>query len=223
MSEFILYNYFRSSASQRIRIALNLKNLEYEYRAVHLIDNGGEQNSESYSDLNPSKQVPTLIHKGRALGQSMAIINYLESIVPEPPLFPADFYQKAHVIQVCEIINSGIQPLQNLSVLQELERRYKLSQEDKNHWAAHWIRKGYRALENVLTKTSGNYCFGHAVTAADLFLVPQITTGYRFGVEIEEFTTIARIVKNCNQLEAFQKAAPDVQPDTPENLRRVLP
>ncbi len=223
MPEFVLYNYFRSSASHRVRIVLNLKNINYEYRAVHLINNGGEQNAESYGELNPSQQVPTLIHKGRALGQSMAIVNYLDAVVPEPPLFPKDFYQRAHVIQVCEVINSGIQPLQNLSVLQELERRYKISQEEKNLWSALWIRKGYRALENILTKTAGNYCFGHEVTAADVFLVPQVTTGYRFGVEIEEFTTLSRIVKNCNQLEAFQNAAPDVQPDTPEDLRRVVP
>jgi maleylacetoacetate isomerase len=216
MNEFILYSYFRSSASHRVRIALNLKDIDFEYRAVHLLKDGGEQHSDEYRELNPSGQVPTLIHKGRAIGQSMAIVDYLDQIRPEPRLFPEDPFQRALVIQFCEIINSGMQPLQNLSVLQELEKRHGADQDQKNEWVTHWVKKGFETAENFLKTRAGQFCFGQDVTAADCFLIPQIMGGAdRYNVSLDPYPTIARIRRNCDALEAFQKAAPSAQPDTP--------
>jgi maleylacetoacetate isomerase len=216
MNEFILYNYFRSSASYRVRIALNLKGIQYEYRAVHLTQNGGEQKSTEYTQLNPSAQVPTLVHRGRALGQSMAIIQYLDEIIAEPAFFPKDPFEKARVIQACEIINSGIQPLHNLETLQELKSRAHFDHEQNTDWTAHFIRKGLRALENFLVTTAGNYCFGHELSAADIFLAPQAFAAARNGVALDEFPVIARVVKNYDAVSAFKAASPDAQPDTPK-------
>jgi maleylacetoacetate isomerase len=218
MSEFILYSYFRSSASYRVRIALNLKNIAYEYRAVHLLNNGGEQRSDEYRKLNPSEQVPTLIHKGRALGQSMAIVEYLDSVHPSPRLFSEDAFQKALVIQACEIVNSGVQPLHNLIVLQELGKRFSATDEQKNDWTAFWIQRSLLALENFLQPHAGDFCFGHAVTAADCFLMPHLANADRFKVSLAPYPTLKRVRANCDKLAAFQKAAPGVQPDTPANF-----
>lgn len=216
MNEFVLYSYYRSSASYRVRIALNIKNIPFEYRAVHLLNQGGEQHSDDYRQLNPSREVPTLVHKGRALGQSMAIINYLDQIWPEPRLFPDDPYQRALVIQACEIINSGAQPLHNLRVLQELEKWFEADQKQKNDWAAYWIRYGLESLESLLKMHAGDFCFGHTLTAADCFLAPHIANADRFGVSLQSYPTIARIHKNHSMIDAFKNAAPDVQPDTPK-------
>jgi maleylacetoacetate isomerase len=216
MNEFILYNYFRSSASYRVRIALNLKGIQYEYRAVHLTQNGGEQKTAEYTQLNPSAQVPTLVHRGRALAQSMAIIQYLDEIVLEPAFFPKDAFEKARVIQACEIINSGIQPLHNLSLLQELKTRAHFTQDQNTEWTAYFIRKGLKALENLLITTAGTYCFGHTLSAADIFLAPQAFAAARNGVALDEFPVLARVVKNYEALPAFKDASPDVQPDTPK-------
>ncbi|MCM2282211.1 MAG: maleylacetoacetate isomerase [Bdellovibrionaceae bacterium] len=215
MSELILYSYYRSSASHRVRIALKLKGLDYEYRAVHLLNNGGEQNTSPYNELNPSRQVPTLIHKGRALGQSVAIIEYLDSLRPEPPLFPQDAYERARVLQACEIVNSGIQPLGNLSVLQQLQSRAGFDQDKKTEWVQHWVNNGLQALTEMVQTTAGRYCFGNLVTAADCFLVPQIFNAIRFQVDLERFPLLMRIHQTCMELPEFIASAPDVQPDTP--------
>lgn len=217
MAELILYSYFRSSASHRVRIALNIKGLAYEYRAVHLIDNGGEQNSDEYRRLNPSQQVPTLVHQGRALGQSMAIIDFLESIEPEPRLFPKDPFARAQVVQACEIINSGIQPLGNLSVVNELEKRASFDQTKKNDWIQHWIHKGMKAFENFVKPYSSQFCFGDEPGAADCFLVPQVFGAIRFGADLSRFPHLVKIHEACMALDAFKAAAPDCQPDTPKN------
>lgn len=214
-NEFVLYSYFRSSASFRVRIAMNLKGLPYEYKAVHLLNEGGEQFKEDYRELNPSRQVPTLIHQGRAIGQSMAIIDYLDRVKPEPALFPADAFQRALVMQACEIVNSGVQPIHNLKVLQELERSFGADTEDKNEWASLWIEEGCHALEKFLAPRSGRFAFGDTVSAADCFIVPHLANVKRFNVNMAPFPTLARIGENCLALEAFRKAAPDVQPDTP--------
>lgn len=213
MTGFALYGYFRSSASYRVRIAMNLKNLNYEYKAVHLINNGGEQHNDEYKKLNPSEQVPTLIHNGRALGQSMAILQYLDEVSPENPLFPTDPFEKARVIQFCEIINSGIQPLHNLAVTDELARRGL----DDKAWVIHVISKGLGTLEAFLKNSAGTYCFGGSVSAADAFLVPQVFAAKRFNTPTDNYPTLMRVYENCCRLEAFQKAEPARQPDAPKN------
>lgn len=212
MAEFALYGYFRSSASYRVRIAMNLKNLSYDYKAVHLINNGGEQHNQEYKKLNPSEQVPTLVHNGKALGQSMAIIQYLDEVSPANPLFPAEPFAKAQVIQFCEIINSGIQPLHNLAVTNELARR---GVDDKD-WTIQVISKGLATLEAFLKVTAGTYCFGEVLTAADAFLIPQVFAAKRFNTPTDNFQTVMRVFENCSKLEAFQKAEPARQPDAPK-------
>ena len=215
MSDFILYSYFRSSASHRVRIALGLKGIAYEYRAVHLLNGGGEQKKAEYRQLNPSGHVPTLVHKGRAIGQSMAIIDYLDHVSPAIRLFPQDPYERALIVQTCEIVNSGIQPIINLSVLQELEKRYGVDQDGKNHWSQHWNGYGLEALETFLRSHAGTYAFGDRLTAADCFLEPQFTNADRYKVSLAPYPTLSKIRANYARVEAFAKAAPGVQPDTP--------
>ena len=208
-----LYSYFRSSASYRVRIALNLKNISYEYIPIHLLNNGGEQLKTAYKSINPMAQVPTLVHDGKALAQSMAIIQYIDEQWPTPALFPTPSYERAKVIEVCEAFNSGIQPLHNLSVLNYLGSHCGQSDEGKKQWSLHWIRLGFEKMEVLLRQTAGTYCFGGKLTAADLFLVPQIFGAKRFNLDMRDFPTIAGIEKNCLRLEAFQKAHPERQPD----------
>lgn len=216
-AEFILYSYFRSSASHRVRIALHYKGIPFEYRAVHLLNNGGEQNSEHYRKLNPIGQVPTLIHKSHALSQSVAIIDYLEQVAPRPALYPTDAYERARVLQVCENVNSSIQPLHNLLVTQELERRFQATQKQRDEWNGFWINRGLEALEHILARTAGLYSFGNEITAADCFVVPQLMSAQRFGVDYTQYETLARVYDACMKVDAFKKAAPQAQPDAPQS------
>lgn len=141
MTPIILYSYFRSSAAYRVRIAMLLKKVPFEYRAVHLLSNGGAQNQKGYRELNPMGEVPLVVDGAHRIGQSMAILQYLDEKWPKPLLFPKDIYKRAEVIQFCENINSGIHPVQNLKLLQELEKRFKVDQTGKEDWAKHWIKK----------------------------------------------------------------------------------
>lgn len=215
MKEFVLYNYFRSSASYRVRIALNLKSIDYEYRAVHLLNNGGEQHSTDYAKLNPSEQVPTLIHNGKAIAQSIAIIDYLDRIKPTPRLFPEDPYQRAIVLQACEIANSGIQPSHNLRLLQELGRQFGADQEKRDAWAKFWIEEGCKTLEKFLKPHAGKFSFGDSPSAADCYVIPHLANADRYQLDLSGFPTLSRIRESCQALEAFKKSAPNVQPDTP--------
>ena len=217
MEKITLYNYFRSSASFRVRIALHHKGLPFEYKSVHLLNDGGQQNKPEYLQLNPFAEVPFLLHGKNGLGQSLAIIQYLEREFPEHPLFPKDSFSYAKVLQICEGINASIQPLQNLKVLKELENQFGADQNAKNRWAIFWIERGLGALEKVFATTAGNYCFGNSVTAADACLVPQITTGLRFSLDYKKFSKCAEIYERFLQLETFKKAHPDNQPDTPKS------
>ncbi len=212
-AEFILYNYFRSSASHRVRCALHYKEIPFEYRAVHLLNNGGEQHASEYTKLNPSHEVPTLIHNGRAIGQSVAIIDYLDRVNPAKRLFPEDPYQRARVLQACEIVNSGSQPNFNLRVLGMLEKSFGATQDQKNGWAQHWMNYGLRSLEDLLMTQAGEFCFGNDITAADCFLIPHLYSADRFHVTLEKYPTISRIRGNGMKLDAFKRAAPDAQPD----------
>lgn len=213
MAEFSLYSYFRSSASFRVRIGLNLKQIPFEYKPIHLIKDGGIQNTESYKELNPSKQVPTLVHEGKVIGQSVAILEYLDAVKPEKPLFPKDPFAHAQVLQICEIVNSGTQPYVNLNVLQHLEKSYGFDQAKKDEWAAHWCRLGFESLERILQKTAGKYAFGDTVTAADCFVIPQTFTAKRFHVDANDYPLVGRIAKTCLELPEFIAASPDKQPD----------
>ncbi len=213
MADFILYSYFRSSASHRVRIALNLKVLKYEYRAVHLVKDGGEQYKPEYKKLNPISQVPCLIHNNRPISQSMAIIDYLDHVAGEPRLFPNEPYERALTIQLCELINSGIQPLQNTAVVGELEKALGASAEQKKSWIQYWIKRGLDGLEETLVKTAGDFCIGNHVTAADCFLVPQLFSARRFEVDLTPYKNIRNIEEHTKTIEAFQLAEPSRQPD----------
>ena len=213
-----LYSYYRSSCSYRVRIALYYKKLDFEYKAVHLIKNQGEQFKESYQKLNPLSQVPSLKHGEKVLTQSLPILLYLEELKPQPSLLPEDSYKKTEVLSFCEIINSSIQPLQNLSVLKYVESELRF---DKIKWSQYWIKKGLLACENFLKSSDSNssdsYCFSNELSLADLFLIPQIYNAHRFGVDRKLFPLLQKINENCLKLEAFQKALPENQPDFPSS------
>lgn len=215
MAELVLYNYFRSSTSYRVRIALHYKNIEFKYEPVHLLNNGGEQNKADYKNLNPMSEVPTLVHEGMPLSQSMAIIEYLDEMFTSHRLFPQDAQKKARVRQFCENINSFTHPLTNLKVLQYLETKHGYTSSDKEIWSQHWLKKGFEAFEKNLKKTHGHYCFGDQITAADLFLIPQVFSAKRFKFSVEEYPLINQINNRALDHEAFIKAHPLRQIDTP--------
>lgn len=219
MSQIVLYNYFRSSPSYRVRIALHLKNLPFQYEAVHLLNNGGEQHSASYKKLNPQEEVPTLVYDGKVLSQSLPIIEFLNELHPSPPLFPEDPYARAKVRQFCENINSFMHPLGNLKVTQYLEKKHAYDLPAKEEWIQHWMSMGFEALEEMLKKSAGRFCFGDKITTADIFLVPQLASAKRFGVNMDAFPLVRKIEESCLKEEAFIKAHPSRQVDTPEELR----
>lgn len=207
-----LYNYFRSSTSYRVRIALEYKNIRYEYVPVHLLNNGGEQHGSQFRELSPAGEVPCLVHNGKTIAQSFAIINYLEDEYPTPALFSSDSYIKAITQQICENFNC-MHPYQNLKTLQYLEKQLKLNSEDKQKWLTHWITKNLTEVQILIEKHAKDFCVGSSVSAADLFLVPQMVSAERFQVDIKQFKTLFQIYENCLKIEAFQKAHPKNQPD----------
>lgn len=220
MNDLKLYNYFRSSTSYRVRIALEFKNLKYTYIPVHLINNGGEQNSAEYRRLNPIGGVPTLVHNEITISQSLAIIEYIEEVFSSTnKLLPNDSYLKAKVKQVCEIINADIHPLQNLKVMNYLEKNVSASPEAKQAWLNKWIGDGLAALENTLQPFSGKYCFGDEFTMADALLIPQMFSAQRFNVDTSRFSLLSKLNENASGLPCIQKAHPLRQPDTPAELQ----
>jgi maleylpyruvate isomerase len=210
-----LYNYFRSSASYRVRIALELKGLGYEYLPVHLTRNGGAQHGDDYKALNPQALVPTLVEDGAAISQSLAIIEYLEERYPSQPLLPADPVDRAWVRALALDIACEIHPLNNLRVLHYLKGALALSDAQREAWIGHWISLGFAAIESRLASDprTGTCCFGDTPTLADLCLVPQVFNARRFNISLDAYPTIARIVAHLNQLPAFLRAAPGAQPD----------
>lgn len=216
-----LYNYFRSSTSYRVRIALHLKQIEFEYIPVHLLKNGGEQHSEEYKSLSPLSEVPTLIIDGNTISQSFAIIELLEELHPEKSLFTKNIFLNAKIRQFCENINSFMHPLGNLQVLQYLENAHEYNLEQKEAWVQHWLNKGFSALEKMLKKTSGRFSFGDELTAADVFLIPQIFTAERFKVQMDRYPLCMKINSTCQQLDCFKKAHPLRQMDTPTDLKLI--
>ncbi|HEY3303641.1 MAG TPA: maleylacetoacetate isomerase [Candidatus Binatia bacterium] len=210
-----LYTFFRSSASYRVRIALNLKGLEYEQAPIHLRRGGGEQFSSGYKAKNPQALVPTLEDRGRRLTQSLAIIEYLEERYPAPPLLPKDPADRALVRAMALAVACEIHPIQNLRVLSYLRSELKQPEAEANRWAQHWIGLGFSALEQMVLAASkrGKFCFGDAPTLADLCLVPQVANARRFGCDFSGYPTLVRIDAHCVTLPAFVKAAPENQPD----------
>ncbi len=208
-----LYSYFRSSASYRVRIGLHYKGLHFDYIPVHLTKDGGQQNKAEYRKINPMGHVPAIEHEGFVIAESMVILDYIDQMFPMKPLFLSHPKEKARVMQVCELINSGIQPLQNLKVNQVLEKEFGQSKADVERWNQLWITRGLEGLENMLTTSAGTYCFGGEFSAADCFLVPQCFAARRFGVRVENYPIISRIEEGCLKMEAVQKAHPSKQPD----------
>lgn len=210
-----LYTFFRSSASYRVRIALNLKGLTYEQAPIHLRRGGGEQLSAAYKAINPQALVPTLEDNGKVLTQSLAIIEYLEETHPNPPLLPKDPADKALVRSMAMVIACEVHPIQNLRVLNYVKKEYNQTDEQVNRWAQQWIDLGLSALEQMIVAQSKpvKYCFGAAPTLADICLVPQLGNARRYGCDLAKYPTILAVEKNCNALPAFADAAPEKQPD----------
>lgn len=210
-----LYTFFRSSASYRVRIALNLKSLTYEQAPIHLRRGGGEQLSAAYRAINPQALVPTLEDNGRILTQSLAILEYIEEKYPNPPLLPQDPADKALVRSMAMVIACEIHPIQNLRVLKHVKSTYDLSDERVNEWAQHWIDLGFSALEQMIAAQPkrGKFCFGDAPTFADICLVPQLGNARRYGCDLAQYPNVLSIEKACLALSAFADAAPEKQPD----------
>jgi maleylacetoacetate isomerase len=209
MSRIILYDYFRSSAAYRVRIALNLKGVDYESRQVDL--RADEQKSDDYRALNPQGLVPMLEIDGHRLTQSLAIINYLDLRFANQPLLPAAAAERAHVVAMALTVACDIHPLNNLRVLKYLKNELGHSQDEVDAWYAHWIREGLPALEAMAAPKAGKFMFGDAPTGADVCLIPQLYNARRFNISIDDFPTLLRAEENANKLEAFAAAHPDRQ------------
>jgi len=205
-----LYDYFRSSACFRVRIALNLKNIQYATIPVHLINDGGEQHSTMYQQLNPHHLVPTLLDDEKIITQSIAIIEYINDLYPNPPLLPMHPYEKALVRAFALSIAAEIHPLNNLRVLNYLKNDMQLSEEKKNAWYQHWTTKGLIALEKQIISYNKhrNFCFGDQPSLADICLVPQMFNAKRFNCDLSGCPTLVRIDEYCQQQPAFIKASP---------------
>ena len=214
MNRLRLYSYWRSSASHRVRIALQLKGLDYEYVPVHLAAGGGEQYSAAYRALNPQSRVPALETADGVLTQSMAIMEWLEETCPEPPLLPRTPAARARVRSMAQLMVADVQPLQNTSVTRYLEEQLHQDEAAIEGWRRHWVARGLSALEAMLNADPpGDYCFGALPTIADVCLLPQCASARRFGLDTAAWPRIARIEKACNANAAFQRAAPANQPD----------
>jgi maleylacetoacetate isomerase len=211
----VLYTYWRSSAAYRVRIALNIKGVEYDSRSVHLVRDGGEQHSPAYRQINPQGLVPALVHEDRIYSQSLAIIEYLEERYPEPSLLPRDPGDRARVRGLAQMVACDIHPLNNSRVQKYLVGELGLGDEQKLAWYRHWITLGFGAIEARLDQDgyTGRFCHGDTAGLADLCLVPQVYNAERFGCDVSVFPTITRINAACLELDAFLRATPESQPD----------
>ncbi|RBP84319.1 maleylacetoacetate isomerase [Marinomonas rhizomae] len=208
-----LYHFFNSSTSYRVRIALALKGVDYQHHGVNIrID---EQASEEHIKLNPAKGVPVLVtDDGQTLTQSMAILDYLECSYPETPLLPDNTLAKARILEVAHIIASDMHPVNNLRILSYLKNELGISEEQKVTWYQHWINEGFTSVEALLTRHGhGSYCFGDKATLADCCLIPQVANALRFGCNLSAFPKVLAVYDHCQLQPAFQRAAPNQQPD----------
>jgi maleylacetoacetate isomerase len=209
-----LYDYWRSSAAYRVRVALNLKGLEYTSHPIHLVRNGGEQHDEAYRALNPQELVPVLVDGRRVIRQSLAIIEYLdETYEGAAKLLPTTVRDRARVRGLALIVACDIHPLNNIRVLQLLEAEFGASEAQRTRWMQHWMEEGLRSFEALIDghPSTGTFCEGDTPTLADICLVPQVYNARRFNVDLAAFPTIERIVGACLELDAFDAARPERQ------------
>jgi maleylacetoacetate isomerase len=210
-----LYSYYRSSAAYRVRIALALKELDYDYIPVNLLR--AQQKSPDYLDKNPQGLVPALeTNRGELIAQSVAIMEWLEETRPSPPLLPSDPMQRALVRSVVNSIACDIHPLNNISVTNYLRNPLGASPEQVSQWYAHWVDRGFIAIEEMLGRYGGEFCFGDTPTMADACLVPQVYNALRFEVDMKAYPRILQVWEHCNTLHAFATAHPDAQMDVPD-------
>ncbi len=206
-----LYSYYRSSASYRVRIALALKGLPYDYKPVHLQKN--EQIAESYAAVSASRLVPLLRDGDAVLTQSMAIIEYLDEMHPSPPLLPGTPAERARIRALAQDIACEIHPLNNLRVLRYLVHDLKLGEDDKNRWYRHWVETGLQVVERQLAAQPARYCHGDTPTLADCVLVPQIFNAQRFSCRTDHVPQVMRVFEALMQLDAFEQSRPEHCPD----------
>lgn len=214
-----LYGYWRSSAAYRVRIALNLKGLEYEYMPVDLIRDGGDQLRPGYESTHPQRLIPVLQHGHRMVRQSLAIIEYIDEIWSAPPLLPIEPRDRAHTRALALLVACDIHPLNNLRVMRYLEREFDVPQPARDAWMRHWIEEGFRAFETMLVEdlARGTFCEGDTPGLADCCLIPQIYNARRFNVDMAPYPAIRGIEAECMALPAFDAARPENQPDAPSS------
>lgn len=213
----VLYGYWRSSAAYRVRIALNIKGLEYESRPVHLVRDGGEQHAAAFRQINPQGLIPCLLDGDRVITQSLAIMEYLDEKYPEleTALLPIDLRGRARVRALAMVVACDSHPLGNLRVLQRLESQFGADEAQRAEWVRHWIAASFNALEAMLSDhaATGRYCHGDTPSMADVCLVPQVYNALRWKQPLDDYPMVTRIYRACMDLEAFQRAAPEAQPD----------
>ena len=205
-----LYDYYRSTASYRVRIALNLKHIHYESIPIHLINHGGEQHQAAYLELNPQGLVPALDENGHILTQSLAIIENLEELNPDPALLPHSPLARAQVRSIAMIIACDMHPLNNLRVLQQLKNQFQATEDQVLVWYHRWLKEGFEAVENILQKLprTNHVCYGNVVSLADICLIPQVYNATRFNFSMDSYPLISEINDNCLTLPVFIQADP---------------
>jgi maleylacetoacetate isomerase len=212
-----LFSYWRSSAAYRVRIGLNLKGLAYEIVPVHLLRDGGEQHSAEFRLANPQGLVPVLQHGQRMMRQSVAILEYLDEVFPQPALLPATARERQRSRALAQVVACDVHPLNNLRVLQYFEQEWHVPQPERDEWVRHWINDGLGAFEAMLEDhpSTSTFCDGRTPTIADCCLIPQLYNARRFGIDLTSYPTIQRIEAACMELPAFDAARPERQPDAP--------